>query len=399
MPQTNRVEDINGWYEVKANPLSKAGVFDYLGASIDFDGAMGLERDKIYKVYRPAEELSSVECTDSFKLLPWINDHEMLGSEFGTTPAEEKGVEGVIGETVFFDSSDGMLKGNIKIFSEDLKRDVEFGKKELSCGYRCEYEKKDGVFNGDKYDIIQKNIRGNHLALVDKGRMGSDVAVMDSKNFITIDSVDLIMPIEIKKETEEAKVVVSLDDVMVKLTGVEDSIKSVSDTVNKQTTGSDTMPEESKIEDEKLDSEVEDKDEDKSKEEDKDDEKGGGNASKAADASEISELRAQVASIAASFDSMKGNAFRAFQKELSAKTELYSKLSVHVGAFDHSEKGLKEVAKYGVEKLGIKCEDGQEVAVLNGFLHNRPAPTSAAMYSLDSATKESAADVTNLLIG
>ena len=133
--ETRREWDINGWFEVKSNPLSKVGVFDYLGASIDGDGSTGLDPDRIYKVYRPKEELSSDECMDSFKLLPWIDDHEMLGGPM--TPAEYKGVQGVIGEEIYFDESDLTMKGNIKVFSESMKNQIEGGKTELSCGYRC----------------------------------------------------------------------------------------------------------------------------------------------------------------------------------------------------------------------------------------------------------------------
>ena len=130
--------------------------------------------------YSAREELSDDDCIDSFKLIPWVDEHDMLGDDPGTIAAESKGVEGVIGEEVYFDKDDGTLKGNMKIFSENLKRIIEDGKKELSCGYRCTYEVKSGVFDGEKYDIIQRNMRGNHLATVDEGRMGPEVSVLDN---------------------------------------------------------------------------------------------------------------------------------------------------------------------------------------------------------------------------
>lgn len=43
---------------------------------------------------------------------------------------------------------------------------------ELSCGYECDLEEKSGVWNGQAYDVIQRNIRHNHLAIVKKGRAG-----------------------------------------------------------------------------------------------------------------------------------------------------------------------------------------------------------------------------------
>lgn len=169
--------DTNGWFEVKDNPLSKEGVFLYRGAQITLpDGSKPADLNQLYPVYRPAEELE--QSIESFKLIPWIDEHTMLGGEeLGMTPAERKGVSGVVGEDVYF--KDGTLYGNIKVFSEKFARQIENGKKELSLGYRCSYEYNPGVWNGQKYDYIQRDLKGNHLALVEKGRMGADVRVMD----------------------------------------------------------------------------------------------------------------------------------------------------------------------------------------------------------------------------
>ncbi|UPS61655.1 DUF2213 domain-containing protein [Providencia rettgeri] len=84
---TKRTYDNNGWLEVTDNPISKVGVFDYLGAEI---GAP--VPDKIYRVLRPPEELASEATINSFKLTPFIIEHEMLGKH--ATPAEKKGIQG-----------------------------------------------------------------------------------------------------------------------------------------------------------------------------------------------------------------------------------------------------------------------------------------------------------------
>ena len=105
-------EDINGYVEIIDNPISKVGVFQYSGAQID-DGVA--QSNKIYNVYRPEEELNNQECISSFKLVPWTDDHEMLGSyDKGLMPADQKGVHGVTGENVYYDKSDGYLKSNLK---------------------------------------------------------------------------------------------------------------------------------------------------------------------------------------------------------------------------------------------------------------------------------------------
>ena len=168
---TKRTYDNNGWLEVKDNPISKVGVFDYLGAEI---GAP--EPDRIYKVFRPPEELGSEETIKSFRLTPFIVDHEMLGKN--ATPAEKKGIQGVIGENVYFEHP--YLRGNIKIFSDAALSDISSGKIDLSPGYRSRYDfDNPGVYEGEAYEVVQRHLRGNHLALVDEGRTGADVAVQD----------------------------------------------------------------------------------------------------------------------------------------------------------------------------------------------------------------------------
>lgn len=118
--------DTNGWFEIQDNPLSTVGVYPYMGRSISAECI----QDHLYGVYRPESELSSQECIDSFKLIPWIDDHVMLGSEdAGLTPSEQKGVQGVIGQDVYFDGT--TLKGNIKVFSEAMANLIANGKKRI----------------------------------------------------------------------------------------------------------------------------------------------------------------------------------------------------------------------------------------------------------------------------
>ena len=171
--------DNNGFWRVRNNPLSKEGVFPYLGKQISAD----LEPNKIYKVYRPMSEISAPETIESFDGIPLIDEHEMIGE--GWTDYDNRPAGGVVYHTY---ARDGKLYGDIRIFSEQLKDEIKNGKKELSMGYSCRYEPAQGVFDGEFYDFIQRDLRGNHVALVNRGRMGSDVRVYDQK--ITFDTLD-----------------------------------------------------------------------------------------------------------------------------------------------------------------------------------------------------------------
>lgn len=195
--QDKKEEDVNGFWLIPDNPMTKIGVFPYLGRQISSE----LELDKIYKVLRPEEELTKPETLKSLELIPLINDHTMIGKEPGMQPAEDVGVEGVTGTNVKVNGK--LITNDLKCYTEKIKELISSGKKDLSMGYRCRYELSSGEFEGQHYDAIQRDIIFNHIALVDEGRMGSDVRVMDS---FTFDSIkELTQNKENKMADEEKK--------------------------------------------------------------------------------------------------------------------------------------------------------------------------------------------------
>ena len=176
--QDKKKEDVNGFWLIPDNPMTKIGVFPYLGRQISPE----LEPDRIYQVLRPKEELTRPETLKSLELIPLTNEHEMVGKGF--TPVEKKGCHGTTGQNVKVNGN--LITNDLKLLSEEIKNEVESGKKDLSMGYRCRYELTEGEFEGQHYDAIQRDIIFNHIALVDEGRMGSDVRVMDSFTFDSI---------------------------------------------------------------------------------------------------------------------------------------------------------------------------------------------------------------------
>ena len=350
-----RKSDINGYVSIDDNPISRSGVFPYLGRQI---GAP--EPDRVYHVYRPASELADQATIDSFKLIPIIDDHTMLGpAEDGFTPAESKGTHGVVGEGVAF--RDGVLYGNLKIFSETVKRLIQSGKRDLSLAYRCVYDKVAGTYNGQDYQYVQRKLRGNHLALVDQARCA--VAVLDQA--ITMDSFDLNlkgmdMTEEVKKADETkaaadaASIAEAIDGLTKRLDAMDSAIKalSASDAKAKDESEEEVVKED----EEKSVGAVEDK--------------------KAMDA-----MDSQVKALTAALDGMKKDGIKSLVKEVAARDELATKLAAHIGTFDHKEMTLNEVASYGAEKLGLKVDKGAERIALDGFLHNRTAPSDLPHYT------------------
>ena len=71
------------------------------------------------------------------------------------------------------------IKVPLIIHADEAISQAENGRiKQLSLGYTLNLDETPGVWNGQHYDAIQRNIRVNHLALVSKARAG-DVATLN----------------------------------------------------------------------------------------------------------------------------------------------------------------------------------------------------------------------------
>ena len=321
-----REVDTNGFVEVFDNPISKVGVYPYLGSMI---GAP--DPDKIYQVLRPAEELGSEATISSLRLMPLLDDHLMIGKD--ESPAEDKGIHGVIGEDVYF--KDGMLYGNIKIHSDSLLDKIDNdGKKELSAGYRADHEFTPGEFNGEHYDAVQRNIIFNHVALVDNGRMGSEVAVLDTDDTNFNDKIGTTMA-----------------------EGHIDKLRAVYAALGEFLgEAEEAEPEDIVTDGDCTDAEDDEKDE-KDEKEEKEDEK-----------EEKEDEKKEVMDAALVEQLIKKQVARALGS-VGKRDKLYADLKPHIGVMDSAlSMTADELAAYGVKKLGLTCAKGHETATLAGYL-------------------------------
>lgn len=364
-----RAYDLNGWFEVKDNPISREGVFPYSGAQI---GAPADQRDKIFQVYRPGSELSAPEALDSFRLVPIIDDHTMLGD--GHTAAEDKGVAGVIGEQVKF--ANGIMTANLKIHSKSLAEKIKNGKTELSCGYRCAYEFTPGEWDGQKYDVIQRQIRANHLALVDEGRMGPEVAILDRMTF-TADAKEQ-PPVDEELKAMLVAIMARLEKLEAAAPEVKEEVKVEDDETEAETKVADEETE-TKVEDEEVETKVEDAEEPKA-------------------------MDAMLKRIAALEKSNKALAARpamddrAMLKTIAQKGELVEKLRPLIGAFDHAAMTYADVAAYGVKKLAIKgVTKGNEAIALDAYL--QAARAAQPHIAQDSAPTDAKKAIDAFIVG
>lgn len=133
----------------------------------------------IVRVYRPEEEVRSVDSMKSFSHAPITVGHPKGGvndSNWRNLAVGEVSTEAV------WDGN--KIKLPLIVKDADTINQIESGTRELSAGYNCQLEWADGVTeDGEKYDAIQRNIRINHVAIVPRGRAGSECRIGDADNW------------------------------------------------------------------------------------------------------------------------------------------------------------------------------------------------------------------------
>lgn len=157
-------------YLVADARVARTGIQIYLGREV---GRPEMEQ---VRVFRPEAEVFSNDALASFAHRPVTNDH----------PAEAVGARNWKQHSVGMTGGDIARDGEfvrvpMTVMDQAAIDAVEAGKRELSMGYACDLDFTPGTTPaGEAYDAIQKNIRGNHLAIVDAGRAGPQCRIGDS---------------------------------------------------------------------------------------------------------------------------------------------------------------------------------------------------------------------------
>lgn len=165
----NQLETGEGFLICRNVPIARTGSQEYLGREIGLSGA---DADRRITVWRPPEEVFADAALASFEGKPATNDHPpaLIGPD--DVAIYEKGhaqnIRRGSGEWADY------VLADLHIHDRELIDAIQNGKREISCGYECEYvSNNDGTYS-------QKNIRGNHVAVVDRGRAGKLAAILDS---------------------------------------------------------------------------------------------------------------------------------------------------------------------------------------------------------------------------
>lgn len=168
--------DAAGRLHVAKSNISKAAVNPYFGREIPGFDKLGLDPDKTYKLLRDPKELQAAAST--FNGLPILFTHKATSAV--NHPAEL--VIGATGNDAEF--SHPYLQNSLVIWPEFATEAIEDGEqRQLSCGYNYTPDMTPGVYEGEPYSGVMRQIIGNHVALVVEGRAGPTVAVADGAPF------------------------------------------------------------------------------------------------------------------------------------------------------------------------------------------------------------------------
>jgi hypothetical protein len=174
--RTARRIDADGRLHVDRSHISKATVNPYYGKEIPGYESLGLAPDKVYRLLRDPVELE--RGAETFARLPILSEHVPVTVD---APRPDL-VVGAIGSEITFSAP--YLDADLCIWDAAAIAGIETDKvRELSCAYRYVPVMEPGEFEGQAYDGRMTEIQGNHLALVEVGRAGSDVVVADKNPF------------------------------------------------------------------------------------------------------------------------------------------------------------------------------------------------------------------------
>lgn len=173
--------------------LTTTGIFRYTNPD-------GTERHEL----RLPEEVFQPDSVKSFHLVPLTDDHPDCGW-LDSTNAKQYACGAV---DMPAKHGDAALKAKILVTDESLiKKILDRDKVQISNGYFADLEMRSGEYNGERFDAVQRNIRGNHVAIVDEARAGPEARIkLDAADAIALPRVLVVpSPRSAPREPEDTK--------------------------------------------------------------------------------------------------------------------------------------------------------------------------------------------------
>jgi hypothetical protein len=227
--------------------VTRTGVFKYQNP----DGSIRRE-------LRHPDDVWTADSISSMEMIPVTNGHP--AERLVTAENAKRLAIGYTGETI--KKNGAFVLANMVITDQEgVDAVMQHNRKELSLGYTVDVEEEDGEFEGEPYDARQRNIRYNHLAIVDKARAGNEARIaLDSQDaFEILTEVLEMAKRKIKIDNEEVMVEESTADYIDRLerdlknlteekARVDDEIRMIRDKLDKAEAEKDSMRDKSTAE-------------------------------------------------------------------------------------------------------------------------------------------------------
>ena len=163
-----------GFLEIDAK-IARTGIYEYYGFELDFwdKDEDGFDFFDIIKIYRPEDEVFKEDSLKSFENKSITINHPYEAVTANNFKDYEVGIARDIGRDAEF------MTARLIIKDAGAINDIQSNRKtKISNGYYAEYDMVAGTTpDGKEYDGVQKNIIGNHIALVDSPRCGSGCSI------------------------------------------------------------------------------------------------------------------------------------------------------------------------------------------------------------------------------
>lgn len=165
--------DESGHLHIARTIISKAQVDPYFGREIPGFEDLGLEPDRIYQMLRCPIELEKSAHTAKGKQI--LIKHTYVDSK----TLEKDLTVGAVGSNIEFEN--GKLYADLTFWDAEAIGLIDAEKMEqLSYSYYFTPDMTPGEFEGVPYHGVMRDIHGNHLAQVERGRIGRDAVISDS---------------------------------------------------------------------------------------------------------------------------------------------------------------------------------------------------------------------------
>jgi uncharacterized protein len=144
--------------------VTRTGILKYLNS----DGTIRSE-------LRHPDDVWLADSIQTMELIPITNGHP--SEKLVTAENAKRLAIGYTGETIKKDG-DFILSNLVITDKSGVEAVTTHNKRGLSLGYTVDLEMQPGTYKGEKYDARQRNIRYNHLAIVDKARAGDEAKIV-----------------------------------------------------------------------------------------------------------------------------------------------------------------------------------------------------------------------------